>query len=85
MSLRDQLLCDREWVQDAACRDADPDVFMPSKGAHTEATAAKAICGRCPVIEECATWALDNGERFGIWGGLSERDRLRMRMRRGVA
>ena len=41
---------------------------------------AKAICARCPVIGECATYALVAGERHGVWGGLSERDRAALRL-----
>jgi WhiB family transcriptional regulator, redox-sensing transcriptional regulator len=64
-----------DWKLDAACRGTDPDLFFPERG---EATwPAKAICADCPVADDC----LDAGmwEKFGIWGGLSERQRRRHR------
>lgn len=66
-----------EWRKHGACRGADPEIFFPSRG---EATAeAKEICAGCPVRGECLDFALDIGEKFGIWGGKSERERRRMR------
>ena len=73
------------WRERAACRrpGVDPDAFYPDKGGSTRT--AKAICngGRdrhaCPVKAQCLDYALDNDERFGIWGGLSERERRRLR------
>jgi len=66
-----------EWMLDARCLDADPEAFFPEKGGSTRE--AKRICGSCAVREECLDYALANEERFGIWGGLSERERRRMR------
>ncbi|MDX1658061.1 MAG: WhiB family transcriptional regulator [Nitriliruptorales bacterium] len=66
-----------EWMQDAKCLDADPEAFFPEKGGSTRE--AKRICAACPVREECLEYALGNEERFGIWGGLSERERRRLR------
>lgn len=67
----------REWMLDAKCLDADPEAFFPEKGGSTRE--AKRICAACPVREECLDHALLNEERFGIWGGYSERERRRMR------
>lgn len=64
------------WMLDAACRDADPEAFFPEKGGST--LYAKRICADCPVAAQCLDLALTNGERFGIWGGLSERERRRL-------
>lgn len=64
----------------ANCHDRDPDLFFPDRGAAT--APAKAICHNCQVREECLEFALTNGERFGIWGGTSERERRRIRRRR---
>lgn len=64
------------WVDLAACRDADPDVFFPEKGGSTRH--AKRICAGCPVASQCLEVALAEGERIGIWGGLSERERRRL-------
>jgi WhiB family redox-sensing transcriptional regulator len=64
----------------AACRDVDSTVFFSPDGERppqrdARETRAKAICGRCPVIRQCATYAIQYGERYGVWGGLSERER----------
>ena len=65
------------WAADAKCLDADPETFFPEKGGSTRE--AKRICTHCPVRNECLDYALDNDERFGIWGGLSERERRKLR------
>jgi WhiB family transcriptional regulator, redox-sensing transcriptional regulator len=66
---------DRDWMLEARCLDADPEAFFPEKGGSTRE--AKRICAACPVREECLDYALTHDERFGIWGGLSERERRR--------
>ena len=66
---------DRElnsWKNKGACVGIDQDIFFPERGASTRL--AKAVCRRCPVQEECLEYAVNNGEKFGIWGGLSERE-----------
>jgi WhiB family transcriptional regulator, redox-sensing transcriptional regulator len=73
------------FYDQAACRDADPDIFFPEKGEWTRAIEAKAICGSCPVREECLQWALETGQLFGTWGGLGERERRRLRIKLGYA
>jgi WhiB family transcriptional regulator, redox-sensing transcriptional regulator len=65
------------WMESARCLDADPDAFFPEKGGSTRE--AKRICGQCEVRDECLEYALDNDERFGIWGGMSERERRRLK------
>lgn len=64
------------WRDDALCAETDPESFFPEKGGSTRE--AKRICGSCPVRAECLEYALTHGERFGIWGGLSERERRRL-------
>lgn len=66
-----------------------PSLFFPEKGgnAYGEAQAAKDVCNGvqgspCPVRDECLEWALVNNEGFGVWGGLSERERRRLRQER---
>jgi len=66
---------DRGWMLEARCLDADPEAFFPEKGGSTRE--AKQICAACPVRNECLDHALAHDERFGIWGGLSERERRR--------
>ncbi|MFC0108279.1 WhiB family transcriptional regulator [Kibdelosporangium aridum] len=62
-----------EWMQFGVCRETDPEAFYPEKGA--SATAAKSVCTGCPVRTDCLEYALARNERFGVWGGLSERER----------
>jgi WhiB family redox-sensing transcriptional regulator len=65
------------WQADALCAQTDPEAFFPEKGGSTRD--AKKVCGACMVKSECLEYALENDERFGIWGGLSERERRRLR------
>lgn len=67
----------RVWMLEARCLDADPEAFFPEKGGSTRE--AKRICAICPVQQDCLSYALDNDERFGIWGGMSERERRRLK------
>jgi WhiB family transcriptional regulator, redox-sensing transcriptional regulator len=67
------------WYERAACRGRDADCFFPEKGGSTRA--AKRICQTCVVQVECLEYALANDERFGIWGGMSERERRRLKKR----
>jgi WhiB family redox-sensing transcriptional regulator len=65
------------WAHEAKCLHAEPDTFFPEKGGSTRE--AKRICTGCPVRDECLEFALSNDERFGIWGGLSERERRKLK------
>jgi len=67
------------WQDRALCAETDPEAFFPEKGGSTRE--AKKICTGCEVRAECLEFALANDERFGIWGGLSERERRRLRRR----
>ncbi|MFC4243560.1 WhiB family transcriptional regulator [Gryllotalpicola reticulitermitis] len=67
------------WQTDALCAQTDPEAFFPEKGGSTRD--AKKICGTCEVRAQCLEYALQNDERFGIWGGLSERERRKLRKR----
>jgi WhiB family redox-sensing transcriptional regulator len=67
------------WQADALCAQTDPESFFPEKGGSTRD--AKKICSSCEVRSECLEYALANDERFGIWGGLSERERRKLRRR----
>ncbi|WP_243469926.1 WhiB family transcriptional regulator [Klenkia marina] len=68
---------DQGWQERALCAETDPEAFFPEKGGSTRE--AKKICTGCDVRVECLEYALGNDERFGIWGGLSERERRRLR------
>lgn len=70
------------WQDYANCRGADADLFFPERGASTRR--AKAICGACEVKKDCLDYAIRHGEKFGIWGGLSERERRRIRRQRTI-
>jgi len=67
------------WQSDSLCAQTDPEAFFPEKGGSTRD--AKKICGSCEVRARCLEYALQNDERFGIWGGLSERERRKLRKR----
>ncbi|MHB8190534.1 MAG: WhiB family transcriptional regulator [Ferrimicrobium sp.] len=69
-----------DWHMLASCRGRDPRVFFPERGA--TGTSARAICLSCLVREQCLDYAIRNDERFGIWGGFSERERRRIRFLR---
>ncbi|SDJ33960.1 transcription factor WhiB [Frankineae bacterium MT45] len=68
---------EESWQERALCSQTDPEAFFPEKGGSTRE--AKRICTGCEVRTECLEYALLNDERFGIWGGLSERERRRMK------
>jgi len=72
-----------EWYADGLCAQTDPEIFYPDKGGSTRE--AKAICQRCPVIEPCRDWAVSTGQRFGVWGGLSERERRALAIERAAS
>ena len=69
------------WQSDSLCAQTDPEAFFPEKGGSTRD--AKKICASCEVRPQCLQYALANDERFGIWGGLSERERRKLRKRAG--
>jgi WhiB family transcriptional regulator, redox-sensing transcriptional regulator len=71
-----------DWQDHAECRGAHG-VFFPGRGEDTRAL--KAICASCPVRECCLDHALANGEKWGVWGGTSERERRRIRKTRRLA
>jgi hypothetical protein len=60
----------------AACYGIDPDTFFPTS--EEEAGPALAFCGACRIRQTCLAWALKNGERYGVWGGLTEQQRRRV-------
>jgi WhiB family redox-sensing transcriptional regulator len=71
---------DPDWQDFGNCKGVDPDLFFPERGASTRE--AKECCRGCEVRHDCLEFALQNGEKFGIWGGLSERERRRIRRQR---
>jgi WhiB family redox-sensing transcriptional regulator len=78
------------WRLRAACRQVDSAVFFPPDGERppqrdARETRAKAICASCPVLRQCAVYAIRYGERYGVWGGLSEREREALALRPDLA
>lgn len=78
--MRELLLEAGEWVLSAACRGRTDLFFAPDESEsrsqrRRREAAAKAVCGECEVRVACLTEALSSDERFGIWGGLTERER----------
>lgn len=71
-SIRYQPEARNAWVASARCRTTDPDELFVSGAAQRKAAV---ICRHCPVMTECAADALDNRIEFGVWGGLTERQR----------
>ena len=69
------------WQDRALCAQTDPEAFFPEKGGSTRE--AKKVCRGCEVRAECLEYALEHDERFGIWGGLSERERRRLKREAG--
>jgi WhiB family transcriptional regulator, redox-sensing transcriptional regulator len=65
------------WQERALCAETEPEVFFPESGGST--LKAKLVCQKCPVKVECLDYAINHDERFGIWGGLSERERRRLK------
>jgi WhiB family redox-sensing transcriptional regulator len=73
-----------DWRARGQCAQVDPELFFPEKGGNSRE--AKRICAACPVREECLEDALGRSEQFGVWGGLTERERrMLLRARRPVA
>ena len=67
------------WQAAALCAQTDPEAFFPEKGGSTRE--AKSVCKVCEVKQECLEYALAHDERYGIWGGLSERERRKLKRR----
>jgi WhiB family redox-sensing transcriptional regulator len=68
------------WTADALCAQTDPELFYPEKGGAT--WEARRVCAGCPVRAECLDYPLAHDERFGVWGGESERARRRLKRTR---
>ncbi len=77
MTIPDWNLSLDDWKNDALCGQTDPDMFFPDRGESTRE--AKMVCSRCTVTAECLEYALQHDERHGVWGGMSERDRRKLR------
>lgn len=78
-----QLLLNNPWDKKANCLGIESELFFPERGASTKE--AKEVCKGCVVKEPCLEFALAHTEKFGIWGGTSERERRRLRRQRALA
>lgn len=73
------------WQDHAKCIDTDPTLFYPGQGSNGQVSTAKRFCkgqdgtAVCPVLDECLDHAMAHDERFGVWGGTSERERRKLR------
>ena len=73
-----------DWRDQTACRTEHPELFFPvgtTGPARRQLSRAKSVCHRCPVTATCLAWALDTGQRYGVWGGLSEDERSELQQR----
>lgn len=84
IGLVESIANNQPWTDRALCAQVDPEIFFPVRGGSTRG--GKQVCSNCPVraqdfggTGECLQYALDRDERFGIWGGYSERERRRMK------
>jgi WhiB family redox-sensing transcriptional regulator len=71
----------RQWQERGSCRTSDPGLFFgPENESDSRrkrrVAAAKAVCLGCPVLGLCRAYAVENGERYGVWGGMSEYERM---------
>ncbi len=66
------------WQDRAACYGLDPEIFFPTT--EEEASLALSFCAACPVRDDCLSWALWQGERYGVWGGMTEQERRLLRL-----
>ena len=79
-----------DWQEDAACREYDNILFFGEEGEselekQTREAEAKAICQTCPVKEPCLEFAMETAQKYGIWGGLSDKERASLKRRRARA
>ena len=73
-----------DWRDDAVCITVDPELFFPvgnTGPALEQIERAKAVCGRCPVTEQCLQYALETNQDSGVWGGMSEEERRSLKRR----
>ena len=73
---------DEGWRDQAACRHSDPDLFFPAGStglAVDHIHAAKAVCRSCPVQQPCLQFALETSQEAGVWGGMDEEERRKLR------
>lgn len=67
------------WMSSSACAEISGDLWYPEKGSNQYTSNVKAVCKRCPVQRQCLDYAIANGENDGVWGGLTVKERRRLR------
>lgn len=72
------------WVHEGLCSQVDPDLWYPERGSGGS-KAAKEICRKCPVRLLCLEHAMRTEEIWGVWGGLTEKERRRLRKKKESA
>lgn len=71
------------WMSQAGCKSVNPELFFPlgsSDAPDWQIARAKRICSSCPVRNDCLAYAVDTAQKYGIWGGLTELERRRLRV-----
>ena len=68
---------DDSWKKDAACKGMDSSMFFPEQGANVQFKKAAKVCAKCPVYKQCMNFALVNNINYGVWGGLTPKERER--------
>lgn len=79
-NIKSQLGVAQQWQLSANCMGVDPELFFPERGGSTRE--AKEVCRGCIVSDLCLDFAIVNNEKFGIWGGMTERERRSVRRHR---
>ena len=79
-----------DWQEEAACRSYENIVFFGEEGEselekQAREARAKAVCQRCPVAEPCLEFAMETNQKYGIWGGLTDKERAALKRRRARA
>ena len=75
-TLEAPILDERPWAVFSACREAEPGIFFAST--RDDERAALVVCSTCSVADQCLDFALETRERFGVWGGTTERERKKL-------
>ncbi len=77
-----------DWRDRAACLDEEPELFFPvgnTGPAALQIEEAKLVCRRCEVMDTCLKWAVETGQEYGVWGGMSEDERQALKRRNARA
>ncbi|HEX2296088.1 MAG TPA: WhiB family transcriptional regulator [Actinomycetota bacterium] len=90
MSLLDTATEKLDWQEEAACRPYDNLTFFGEEGEselekQARESRAKAVCRTCPVAEPCLEFAMETNQKYGIWGGLTDKERASLKRRRARA